>query len=118
MPGESRDAEFTIDWVDSAGKKEPLRAVPADYANPRFSPDGHWLAMDIRERDQMDVWVYEWERDTPSRLTFDPGEDTRPVWTPDGSHIAFASERGGKGTRLPATDYAGARVEVRREPRR
>jgi len=43
--------------------------------------------------------VYEWRRDTLSRLTSDPGEDMQPVWTPDGSRITFASARAGQGTR-------------------
>jgi serine/threonine-protein kinase len=33
-----------------------------------------------------------------SRLTFDPGRDTRPVWTPDVSRIAFSSTRADKAT--------------------
>ena len=33
-----------------------------------------------------------------SRLTFDPADDARPVWSPDGSRIAFASKRGDKVT--------------------
>ena len=99
LPGASVGAELTIQWMDRAGRPQPLRAVPGDYGDPRFSPDGRRLAMDVRERDQRDVWVYEWERDTLSRLTFDPGEDTAPVWTPDGRRIVFGSRRADKGTR-------------------
>lgn len=44
----------------------------------------------------MDVWVYEWARDTLSRLTFDATDDQKPVWTPDGRRIAFASKRDSK----------------------
>ena len=98
VPGVNPDAEFAIGWVDSAGKMEPLRDVPGDYANPRFSPDGRRLAMDIRDRNQRDVWVYDWAPERLSRLTFG-GQDTVPVWTPDGRRIAFASERADKGTR-------------------
>ena len=50
--------------------------------------------MDIFDGRQTDVWVYEWARDTLSRLTFDQADDQRPVWTPDGQRITFSSKRG------------------------
>jgi Tol biopolymer transport system component len=34
-------------------------------------------------------------RETVTRLTFDPARDGAPVWSPDGTRVAFASERGG-----------------------
>jgi serine/threonine-protein kinase len=97
VPREGVGAE-SLFWMDSAGKTQPLRGVPSDWGNPRFSPDGQRLAMDIREGNQRDVWAYEWGRDTLARLTFDPDEDTQPIWTPDGRRIAFASRRADKGT--------------------
>jgi len=41
--------------------------------------------------------VYEWARDTLTQLTFDPGEDHNPAWTPDGRRIVFASDRANPG---------------------
>jgi Tol biopolymer transport system component len=75
-----------------------LRAANADWRNPRFSPDGQKLAVDISDGTQRDVWVYEWARDTLTQLTFDPGEDRFPVWTPDGRRLVFASDRAKAGT--------------------
>ena len=40
-------------------------------------------------RQAADIWVYEWARDTLTQLTFDPGQDRNPVWTPDGRRIVF-----------------------------
>ena len=57
------------------GSTSPSEPLAGDYNNIRFSPDGQRLAMDLREGKERDVWVYEWGRDTMSRLTFDPGED-------------------------------------------
>ncbi len=87
----------SIQWMDREGKLEPLRAAPGVYGNIRFSPDGQRLALDILEGKNRDVWVYEWGRDTLSRLTLDPGEDSDPVWTPDG-RIAFSSTRADQAT--------------------
>jgi serine/threonine-protein kinase len=85
-------------WMDKDAKVEPLRAVAGTYDNIRFSPDGRRLAMDVREGAERDVWIYEWGRDTMSRLTFETGEDSSPVWSPDGRRIAFASARADKAT--------------------
>ncbi len=96
VPGPSGGVAVPIQWMDAEGNLTPLRAVAADYQDFMFSPDGHRLAMSIRHRGQVDVWVYEWERDSLSRLTFDASEDVRPVWTPDGQRIVFASRRADK----------------------
>jgi len=54
--------------------------------------------MDIRDRDEADVWIYEWARDAMYRLTTHPGQDVSPVWSPDGRWIAFSSTRGDQRT--------------------
>ncbi len=91
--GEGLGLATSIQWMDREGKLQPLRAAPGLYNNIRFSSDGGRLALDILEGKNRDVWVYEWGRDTPSRLTFDPGVDYFPEWTPDGRRIAFSSTR-------------------------
>ncbi len=92
-PGRNTGGAAPIQLVDREGKTTPLRATPATWFNPAFAPDGRRLAMDIREGNQVDVWVYEWAGDTLSRLTLDPAEDRKPVWTPDGRRIVFNSTR-------------------------
>lgn len=41
--------------------------------------------------------VYQWARDTLTQVTFDPGTDRIPVWTPDGRRIVFESDRAQRG---------------------
>jgi len=76
--------------MDRQGKFTPLRETPADYYSPAFSPDGKRLAVSINEGKKADIWVYEWSRDTLTRLTF-KGDNGSPVWTPDGQRVAYVS---------------------------
>jgi serine/threonine-protein kinase len=99
LSGQGAGADVPLFWLDRAGKSAPLRTTPANWSNPRFSPDGTRLAMDIVPGSAApSVWVYDWSRDTTTRLTFssDAGTDLKPVWTPDGRRIVFSSSRGGK----------------------
>jgi len=91
--GEGLGLAAPIQWMDSEGKLQPLRAVPGVYDGIRFSPDGQRLTLAILESRNRDVWVYDWKGDTLSRLTFDPGKDELPIWTPDGERIVFSSAR-------------------------
>jgi Tol biopolymer transport system component len=93
--GESRASSLAVYWMDRAGKFQPLRSVPGDYVNPRISPDGKQLSLNVFEGGSADVWVYDWSRDTMTRLTFDPGNDIAQSWTPNGQRLTFASNRNG-----------------------
>jgi serine/threonine protein kinase/Tol biopolymer transport system component len=96
VPGATRAyAGTSVQMMDRTGKVTTLRVAFGDWASPRFSPDGQRLAMDLSDGKQTDVWVYEWARDTATKLTFDPSNDSQPVWTPDGRRIVFSSARSG-----------------------
>jgi serine/threonine-protein kinase len=58
------------------------------------SPDGTRLALDVRDQEN-DIWIWDLKRQTMQRLTFDPGLDRSPLWTPDGRRVIFSSQRGG-----------------------
>ena len=95
-PGQSNTG-IPIHWMDHEGKTTPLRATIAVWFNLVFALDGRRLALEIFEG-QGDIWVYEWARDTLTRLTFDLANDRKPVWSPAGRGIAFASARADKST--------------------
>ena len=62
-----------------------------------MSPDGKRLALFKPDGGGWggDIWVNDLERGNSTRFTFDPGIDNDPVWSPDGTHIAFVSNRDG-----------------------
>jgi len=96
IAGRAGGQNVSIYWLDHEGKFTPLRETPGDYHNLAFSPDGKRLALEISDGKRLDIWVYEWERDTLTRLTFAGERNTNPVWTPNGQRIVYSSkEKGG-----------------------
>jgi serine/threonine-protein kinase len=91
VPGRATGQNVSIYWMDHEGKFTPLRETPGNYYNPTFSPDGKRLALEIFDGKRSDIWVYEWERDALTRLTFAGEANTVPVWTPDGQRIVYSS---------------------------
>ncbi len=72
------------------GREEALPAEPRAYTYARISPDGSQVALDVRDQES-DIWIWDFTRETLSRLTFDPANEWYPVWTPDGRRLAFGS---------------------------
>ena len=64
---------------------------------PSFSPDGRRIAVYKEANGNMDIWSYERARQAWERITFDPGDDIFPLWSPDGTSIAFGAVRGPQG---------------------
>ena len=72
---------ITAHWLDAQGKTEPLLTKPGMYMDPRLSPDGNRLAFAVGEGPDRGLWVYDWRRETTSRLTPSEGIFRTPVWT-------------------------------------
>ncbi len=83
-------------WFDRRGQVLGTTS-PGDYADPELSPDGKRVAVcrDDPSTGTPDIWIMDISRGTQSRLTFHPRWEIFPVWSPDGSHIAFGWDKGG-----------------------
>ena len=92
-PATSGTSQRTLMWIDRDGREEPGGADPLPYDNPRVSPDGTRVAVEVDDPRNADLHVYDLERGTLTRLTFAPGADRRPLWTPDGRAVVFNSTR-------------------------
>src|SRR5437016_10533220 len=80
---------MNLQWLDAAGKTQPILATPGNYLSPELSPDGNRIALTNRG----EIWVYDPRRDTMTPLTFGGGH-SYPIWTPDGRYILFQSSGG------------------------
>jgi Tol biopolymer transport system component len=83
-------------WLDRSGHELGQVGPPGDYRAPALSRDGSRVAIRRRESDasNLDIWTIEIGRGTSTRLTFDPADDSGPLWSPDGTQIVWQSSRG------------------------
>src|ERR1043166_911450 len=71
---------------------------PGLTAYPALSRDGKLLAAALdRASGIMNIWVQQVTGGQPVRVTNGPADDTEPTFSPDGTMIAFRSERDGGG---------------------
>ena len=91
----SNTAASQLTWFDRHGKQLGTVGAPAAYRVLRLSPDEKRVAVERADppTDSSDIWLIEAARGVASRLTSNPGNDLLPVWSPDGTRIAFTSMR-------------------------
>jgi serine/threonine protein kinase len=82
--------------VDRSGR-EIERVVYQDAAaqGPSLSRNGLRVAVFRMLDGNMDIWTYETGRRIWERITFDPGDDIFPLWSPDGTRMVYGSNRNG-----------------------
>ncbi len=73
------------------------------FTTPSLSPDGKWIVCTSNSNDKgnenLDIYVVRTDGSRLTQLTYHPGHDLSPVWSPDGKSIYFLSQRGSeKGT--------------------
>ena len=93
----SPSAISQLTWLDRGGRKQTTVGQPGQHYGIALCRDGTRAAVGRRDgstgNGNIDVWIYEFASSTQERLTSDPAHDALSVWSPDGSRIAFSSNR-------------------------
>jgi hypothetical protein len=89
-----QDTQTEMVWFDRKGSVLS-RLAAAGVNGPELAPDERRLVFDRVDEGKRDIWVSDLERGALTRFTTHVALDGYPVWSPDGSRIAFHSNRNG-----------------------
>ena len=87
--GEELKTNLTV--FDQSGKALATLGDPGFYDYPRVSPDGKKLAFAVGPAGRSNIWIFDMERKTDTRLSFSDRGDRTPVWSPDGKYVYYTS---------------------------
>jgi Tol biopolymer transport system component len=78
--------------INPDGTGETQLTTSGDAGSPKWSPDGHRIALARTVGGNTDVYTIDADGSNMTRLTTNPAVDTEPAWSPDG-RIAFVTWR-------------------------
>jgi len=78
----------------TTGATQQLTAGQRYHFEPACSINDE-IAFSSNRTDDYEIWVCDFEGKKFSQITYSPGMDGQPTWSPDGKEIAFVSSRGG-----------------------
>jgi Tol biopolymer transport system component len=103
LDGDNEIFLLTLPGID-VGERDKYQLTNNEFDDsvPAWSPHGDQLAFSSDRDGNQEIYVLEIDKVLdgaqgyePQRLTHDEGEDMLPAWSPDGSQIAFSSNRDG-----------------------
>lgn len=99
-----------LTWFDRTGKAVGVAGDPDgnNLQYPELSPSGRHVALQRTVQNNTDVFLMDLVRGGLTRFTFDAARDMDPLWSPDGTWIAFRSDRKGPNLYLKPSSGVGA----------
>jgi Tol biopolymer transport system component len=85
-----------------------------EASHPEYSPDGKWVAIQSYAGGTFHIWVMKPDGTGLKQMTTGHGDDREPRFSPDGTTIAFSSDRANKGSYdIYTVDIASGAVKQR-----
>lgn len=94
----TRSGGWQLAWFDAKGDRRGTIGATQFFRSPHISPDGKQFAVAIGDFStfKQDIWLFNLNDGTKRRLTFSGSQIFGPLWSPDGTMLAFFSSRDGK----------------------
>src|SRR5258708_7596239 len=105
MPATRQGTRPTIHYLSSRSMFMPRKMTAEDFmglqivSDPRISPDCERIAFVKKSVDaakskyRSEIWIAPTLEGEPRRFTGSDSNDSHPRWSPDGSRLAFLSDR-------------------------
>ena len=94
LPAFTDSWRFRLAWLVRSGAVEPLDLEQPDVSDGVVSPAGDRIAATVLGANDA-TWIYNLADNTSVRLTFTAGNDQVPIWSPDGTRIAYTNDSSG-----------------------
>ena len=82
--------------ADRSGVVTALPVPEANFQHVRASRDGSTLAIGTHDGTQAIVWIYPLSGSAAMQRLTHEGNNSAPIWSPDGASVAYASDREGR----------------------
>lgn len=96
---QGRSEIWKVDYING-NESLVLSNVNHGFTSPALSPDGRWLLVvgnaksGISGDQNLDIFAVRTDGSNLTQLTYHPGDDMCPQWSPDGKRVYFISSRG------------------------
>jgi serine/threonine-protein kinase len=97
----------TLTWVGRDGVSHPIGREVRNFTAARLSPDGRRIAVIVSDGSRSDVWIYDLDTGTLSRLTTAESV-TSAVWSRDGARVIYSAVGSGSSASVWAQTVGGA----------